>query len=85
MFIACERSLDEVFGPENFVSEIVTKRAVEWGSLSDNVADFMLWYANQGAKSSTGHCLMRRSSKAAQASAIGRWSYPTAAGANDEG
>ena len=38
--------LDEVFGPGNFLSEIVTKKSGGMGQAQiDNVADFILWYA----------------------------------------
>ena len=38
--------LDEVFGADNFLSEIVTKKSGGMGQAQiDNVADFILWYA----------------------------------------
>ena len=37
--------MDEVFGCENFVSEIITKKSGGMGQAQmDNVADFILWY-----------------------------------------
>ena len=40
--------MDEVFGDENFVSEIITKKSGGMGQAQiDNVADFVLWYAKQ--------------------------------------
>ena len=38
--------MDEVFGTENFVSEIITKKSGGMGeSQIDNVADFIIWYS----------------------------------------
>ncbi len=38
--------MDEVFGEENFVSEIITKKSGGMGQAQiDNVSDFILWYA----------------------------------------
>ena len=38
--------MDEVFGSENFVSEIITKKSGGMGeSQIDNVADFIIWYS----------------------------------------
>ena len=40
--------MDEVFGEENFVSEIVTKKSGGMGQAEiDNVADFILWYGKK--------------------------------------
>ena len=40
--------MDEVFGDENFVSEIITKKSGGMGQAQiDNVADFILWYGKE--------------------------------------
>ena len=40
--------MDEVFGEQNFVSEIITKKSGGMGQAQiDNVADFILWYGKE--------------------------------------
>ena len=40
--------MDEVFGSENFISEIITKKSGGMGQAQiDNVADFILWYGKK--------------------------------------
>ena len=42
--------MDEVFGEENFVSELITKKSGGMGQAQiDNVADFILWYCKGGS------------------------------------
>lgn len=43
--------LDEIFGPENFVSVVTVKKTGGMGQqLIDNVADYLLWYARDISK-----------------------------------